>query len=172
MNGEFKRAVKLIDQMNDGELEKMREICREIQLAQDGLMKKADKAMERCKHDCQGLCCKNIELEDIIEYHDFVYILALRNSIRKVASECLKKETLFRSDCVFLKDGKGPCVFPQGVRPKICVMTFCGDTRDIKKEIARVGTGFGKLYRFVWLQKPKIMKRLIAKKLSQFRPGG
>ena len=159
MKGEFRRAVKLIDRMDAGDLEQLRGICRAIHRAQDDLLAKAGAIMKRCETGCQGLCCKNIELEDIIEYPDFVYILALRESMRDIASECLKKETLFRSDCVFLKNGKGPCVFPSGIRPKICVMTFCGDTASVKKEIAHIGSGFNRLYRFILLRKPKILIR-------------
>lgn len=161
MKGEFKRAVKIVDRMDTDELEQLRKICHEIERAQNHLLVKAEAIMKRCETGCRGLCCKNIDLEAIIAYPDFVYILALRKSMRDIASECLKKETLFRSDCVFLKNGKGPCVFPSGIRPKICVMTFCGDSASVKKEIARVGSLFNKLSVFILLRKPKALIRFL-----------
>jgi hypothetical protein len=55
---------------------------------------------------------------------------------------CLKKEpALYISDCIFLKNGTGPCIFPHSVMPEMCITTFCFDETPAKKEIKLLNWG-------------------------------
>ena len=146
----FRKAEHLLNKMNVQDLRGLVRICTEIQNAQEALLAAAGKQMERCIHRCEGICCRNIELDPIISHWDLVYILALVPELRDHASESLLKEDpLYRSDCIFLQDGKGPCIFPSTLRPEVCVTTFCENDRPIRREIRQVKRLFSKLCWFV-----------------------
>jgi hypothetical protein len=52
--------------------------------------------------------------------------LALVGHLRESMAICLEYENrLLASDCIFLSNGKGPCIFPPAVRPEVCITTFC-----------------------------------------------
>jgi hypothetical protein len=64
----------------------------------------------------------------------------------------LGRESFFASDCLFLKNGLGPCLFPEGLRPERCVTSFCRVEPSIEKEIGRVMGEFSRLVRFFWFR--------------------
>ena len=164
----FNKARQIIRRMNETDLADMRNICLDIQSAQEELLRASKGIMNKCIHRCEGLCCRNVVIDEIIGLWDFVYILTLDQSIYDTASLCLENETiLYSSDCIFLKDGVGPCIFPPNIRPEVCITSFCDDTAEISKEIKRVKSGFIRLGMFVKLEKPRAVKRKISKILNK-----
>jgi hypothetical protein len=97
---------------------------------------------------CQGLCCRNIRPADIVTEWDLVYILALAPQIETAIAACLSNENFFPSDCIFLANGVGPCLFPDDLRPERCIISFCRVEPSIEKEIGLVMGGFSRLIRF------------------------
>jgi hypothetical protein len=161
----FKKAQGIIEGSGDKDLIAIKGICKEIQIAQNKLLEEGKDVLKYCDR-CRGLCCRNIYPDEIITLADFVYILAMESALREKISECLKKETLFSSNCIFLKGGEGPCVFPSDLRPEKCITSFCGGDITIKKEINRVGSKFNKLIRFILLRKPRTFKDFLFKMVS------
>ncbi|MDY6790107.1 MAG: hypothetical protein SWH54_02445 [Thermodesulfobacteriota bacterium] len=159
----FNKAQRIIEDLDHKDLIAVKGICEEIQMAQNNLFKEGKEILAYCQHRCRGLCCRNIQPDEIITLTDFVYILVMESSVRGEISECLKKETLFSSNCIFLKGGEGPCIFPSDLRPEMCITSFCGGDNSIKKEINGVETKFNKLVRFFLLRKPRRFKNLLFK---------
>ena len=146
----LRRAERILERMTPEDRARLKRICSEIMAAQQDLMSAADKQMQRCIDLCEGICCRNIEMDPIISHRDLVFILALAPELGSTAHGCVSKEDpLYRTDCVFLQNGKGPCVFPHGLRPEVCVTTFCVNDRPIRTEIARVKRNFIRLSWFV-----------------------
>ncbi|MCP4350634.1 MAG: hypothetical protein GY795_34635 [Desulfobacterales bacterium] len=155
----FKKAEEIIQRSDTEELKTLIGICKEIQTAEDELITGAEEVLSQCKNNCMGLCCRNICIDDIVTLLDFVYILAVDDSMKDRIPEYLKNETMFTSDCVFLENGKGPCIFSSNSRPEKCIITFCGDEMSIKQEIRLLVSKFNKLSRFVMLRKPRALLR-------------
>jgi hypothetical protein len=154
LNYQFRQALKIIRELNSQDTKSLQKICREIQAAEIKLQEKSKDLMTRCIKRCGGICCKNVQLDLIISHWDFVFILALKPSLVNDMLTCLEKEQpFFSSDCIFLKEGVGPCLFPDNTRPEICIVTFCDDTSPIKKEIVSVKRKFFKLTWFIILRK-------------------
>ena len=162
----FKKAQEIIERSGNKDLIAIKEISEEIQRAQNKLLEEAKDVLKYCNDRCRGLCCRNIYHDDIITLADFVYILAMESSLREEISECLKKETLFSSSCIFLKSGEGPCIFPSDLRPEKCITSFCGGDTTIRKEINMVGSKFSKLIRFILLRKPRAFKDFLLKMMN------
>ena len=162
----FKKAQEIIERSGNKDLIAIKRICEEIQRAQNELLEEAKDILKYCNDRCQGLCCRNIYPDDIITLADFVYILAMESSVRDEISECLKKETLFSSSCIFLQSGEGPCIFPSDLRPEMCIISFCGGDTTIKKEINMVRSKFNKLIRFILLRKPRALKDFLLKMVN------
>jgi hypothetical protein len=111
--------------------------------------------MDRCIAACQGLCCRNIQLEAIIGVWDLVYILTVAPAYRDRMAACLAKEVpLFAADCIFLANGVGPCIFPDTARAEVCLTTFCSSTDAIASEIRQVKRKFYKLGWFIATRRP------------------
>lgn len=158
LNYNFNKAGKIISQLSPDELETLENICHEIQAAENALIKKAEENLVRCLKKCEGLCCRNIRLDEIISLHDLIYILTVQNSMRAEISKCLENEDpFFPADCIFLAGGKGPCIFPSNVRAAICITTFCDKEAPIKKEIQSVKRNFIKLNWFILTRKPRAL---------------
>lgn len=154
LNHQFKQAKKIIRGLNSDNLKGLQKICCEIQAAEIRLQKKSRNLMTRCIQKCRGICCKNVQSDLIISHWDFVFILTMIPSLENQMLTCLEKEQpFFSSDCIFLKNGKGPCIFPDDARPEVCIVTFCDDTSMIKKEISKVKREFFKLTWFILLRK-------------------
>ena len=145
---EFKAAKKRLATLDDDERVKLLSICRDIHAAQVQLSIKAVPILERCMTVCQGLCCRNIRVSDIITGWDLTYILAMAPHLETEIDGCLRHEGLFSAPCLFLENGTGPCLFPDNIRPERCIISFCRVEPLVEKEIARVMRGFGQLIRF------------------------
>ncbi|MBI9085268.1 MAG: hypothetical protein JEZ11_16855 [Desulfobacterales bacterium] len=158
---EFKIAEKTLRSLNPEDRKRLKEICAQIQTAEKTLWHRAQPLLERCMAGCEGLCCRNINLEDIIGMEDFLYVLTVRPDLRDQIVRCLAHESIFSADCFFLEGGIGPCLFPADARPKVCIMTFCFDDTPVKKEIRQVGAEFNRLGRFVWLCRVRSIVRYL-----------
>ncbi len=151
---QFTQAQKIISRLNSQDAKSLQKICRDIQAAEIKLQEKSKDLMTRCIKQCGGICCKNVQLDLIISHWDFVFILSLKPSLVNDMLTCLEKEQpFFSSDCIFLKDGAGPCIFPDDTRPEVCIVTFCDDISPVKKEIVSVKRKFFKLTWFILLLK-------------------
>jgi hypothetical protein len=145
---EFKIARKKLAVLDDGEHMALMKICAEIYGAQQALTEKAAPLLAQCMAGCEGLCCRNIRVADIITVWDLVYILAMQPALGDCMAACLEKEGLFPQDCLFLENGSGPCIFPDYMRPERCIISFCRVEPLVEKEISRVMKGFSRLIRF------------------------
>ena len=144
----FRAARKKIDALDNDERRVLEAICRDIHQAQQVLSHKAAPILEGCTVKCRGLCCRNIHPADIITEWDLIYILFMAPQIEGAMADCLARESFFPSDCIFLENGTGPCLFPDNLRPERCIISFCRVEPSVEKEIGRVMGGFGRLIRF------------------------
>jgi len=143
---QFQRAVKTIAALTPAQHRQLESLCLEIRSAESQLRHGASPLLTRCHTICRGLCCRNIQLNALVHHGDFVFLLTLARGLQKRIAECLQQEDpLFPKDCIFLADGSGPCIFPEDIRPQICVTAFCTDTTPVRAEIARVKRKFFKL---------------------------
>jgi hypothetical protein len=163
---EFHAAEKFIEGLDSGERERLQVICARIQAAEETLWDHAGPLLEKCMAGCEGLCCRNINLADILAVGDFVYVLTVQPDLRQRAARCLANESAFSADCIFLESGRGPCIFTSHARPKVCIITFCFDDSSVKKEIRRVSAGFNKLDRFIWFSRARALMRYLMPKGS------
>ncbi len=151
---QFKHALKFIRELTPEDTESLKRICWEIQTAEIVLQQKSKNLMTRCIQKCGGICCKNVQSDLIISHWDFVFILMLYPSLENDLLRCLENEQpFFSSDCIFLKDGTGPCIFPDDARPEVCIVTFCDNTSSVRKEIIGVKRKFFKLTWVAFLRK-------------------
>jgi hypothetical protein len=139
-------------------------LCRQIQAAERRLNAAAANRLQGCLKDCQGLCCRNLDLEAVFGVPDFAYILAMDPSLDSAIAASLRHERpIFTSNCPFLKDGAGPCIFPPDVRPEVCITSFCHGDDALRAEIGRVKTCFWKLGFLLHVRQLPFIHRLIAK---------
>lgn len=158
----FRAAKKKIDRLDADERTRLLEICEEIRHAQQALSEKAAPLLQSCVDRCQGLCCRNIRPADIVTEWDLVYILAMARQLEPAIAACLSNENFFPSNCIFLADGVGPCLFPDDLRPERCIISFCRVETSIEKEIGRVMAGFSRLIRFFkFLPLRRLAKRFL-----------
>ena len=148
LNHDFKRAIRRIDALDAGERRTLLTLCGEIYRAQQVLIRRAAPILERCMAGCQGLCCRNIRVADIITHWDLIYILALAPHLEREVAGCLATEPFFPADCLFLEGGRGPCLFPDFLRPERCIISFCRVEPSVEQEIRQVMGGFSRLIRF------------------------
>jgi hypothetical protein len=160
----FRTAKKKIGRLDAGERTRLLEICEEIRQAQQALGKRAAPVLQDCVDRCQGLCCRNIRPADIVTEWDLVYILALAPQLEEAIAACLARESFFASDCIFLANGTGPCLFPDDLRPERCIVSFCRVEPFIEKEIGQVMKGFSRLIRFFKVLPLRRMARAAKKK--------
>ena len=155
---DFHQAEKIIDGLRPGDKDRLRAICESIQDAETRLLSKAAAGMDRCIASCQGLCCRNIQLEAIIGVWDLVYILSVAGEYRDRMAACLENEIPFyAADCIFLADGVGPCILPENARAEVCLTTFCSRTASIDRDIRRVKRRFYRLGWFIATRRPLIL---------------
>ena len=153
----FRQARRYIDGLSGDDARRLKAICGEIQAAETDLRDGARNLLHRCTHGCEGLCCRNLDMDAVISQTDFVYLLTLAGELGDAMATCMKKEqqalsaAVFTFDCIFLKNGRGPCLFPENVRPSTCLITFCDDHAVVKKEIAQVKRRFFKLSAYIHL---------------------
>jgi hypothetical protein len=152
LHHDFKTARKKIAALDDSECRILLTICEELCGAQQALTRKAAPLLAQCMAGCQGLCCRNIRVADIITTWDLVYILAMAPQIEPEIAASLANEPFFPSDCIFLKNGTGPCLFPDNLRPERCIISFCRVEPSVEREIGAVMKGFNRLIRFFRLR--------------------
>ena len=142
----YRKARKIIDGLPPEGRKRVKAVGEEIREAENGLLRSGADLTARCVRGCQGLCCRNIQEESLIHLWDFVYILTVKPEMGdRIAAHLVNEDSLFPSDCIFLQDGVGPCIFPPDVRPERCLTAFCFDVAPIGKEIRRVKIAFHKL---------------------------
>ncbi len=164
---QFHEAVRILDAFSDKDRLLLEGLCMKIRASEAALTDAAAPLLKRCIFSCQGLCCRNVTPESLIHMMDFVFILALDRSLEKTVSSCLKNENaLYTSDCIFLKDGTGPCIFPDDLRPQVCITAFCGKDHSVGKEIARVKKAFVRMEWFIRIRKLKTLGKWIQHSLS------
>jgi len=139
-------------------------LCRQIQDAERKLNAAAALRLKGCLKDCQGLCCRNLQLDAVFGIPDFVYILTLAPALGATIEACLRQgDSFFTSNCLFLERGVGPCLFPPDVRPEVCITSFCGGDEALKPEIRRVKIDFWKLGLFLHFKRVPFVHRLLVK---------
>lgn len=148
----YKAARKKLDALDTDERKALRGICRDIYHAQKTLTQKAAPVLAHCMANCQGLCCRNIHPADIITEWDLLYILTMAPTVEDAMAACFTNESFFPTDCIFLKNGTGPCLFPDNLRPERCIISYCRVEPSIEQEIRRVMGGFSRLIRFFMLR--------------------
>ena len=129
-------------------------ICQDIKAAQQALNTAAEPYFSACTQRCKGMCCKTINVSEIITLLDMIFILTAADALYETILARAQNETLFPADCVFLQNGVGPCLFPADVKPERCIVTFCDDVGPIKKEIRAVRSAFSRLSRYTRLKRP------------------
>lgn len=173
IKADFKAAERIIAGLRPGDRERLRAICRSIQEAETRLLARAAAGMDRCIAACQGLCCRNVQLEAVIGVWDLVYILTVAGEYRDRMAACLDQEIPFyAADCIFLADGVGPCILPENARAEVCLTTFCSCTEAIAGDIRRVKRSFYRLGWFLATRRPLILFDRLRKQAAAPRPRG
>jgi hypothetical protein len=158
IRADFNQAERFMAALRPADHLRLRVICETIQAAETRLLANAAATMDRCIATCQGLCCRNIQLEAVIGACDLVYILTVAAHCRHRMAACLEKEVpLFAADCIFLADGVGPCILPENARAEVCLTTFCSRTEAIDRDIRRVKRGFYRLAWFMTTRRPLVL---------------
>ena len=159
----FKKAVKISQNLAPRDKIMVQNLCDTIQKSQEELLAAADAAMFNCINQCKGLCCKSLDIDSVFSLWDFIFILMRQPHLKDEMQERLNAHTsLYLSPCPFLKNSDGPCLFPNGIKAQICVITFCSNDEKIKKPIKTVNLNF---YKLCWLIQYLRIKR-IAQKLG------
>jgi len=157
IKADFEEAERIIAALRPADRVTLCKICDEIQAAEADLLKQAENNMDHCIKACEGLCCRNIQLEAIIGVWDLVYILTVADAFHDRMAACLENEIPFyAADCIFLENGVGPCLLPATARAEVCLTTFCSRTDAIDREIRRVKRKFYKLGWFIATRKPRM----------------
>jgi hypothetical protein len=171
IKADFVEAERILARLEPADKQRLQKICEEIQTAEADLLARAGSAMERCIHTCQGLCCRNIQLEAIIGVWDLVYILTVAGEYRDRLAACLEKEIPFyASDCIFLADGVGPCLLPDTSRAEVCLTTFCSGADTVEREIRKVKRCFYKLGWFLVMRTPRRFVAMIRRYVPRKPP--
>jgi len=160
----FVTAKKTLSCLSLSEKEKIEKHCRSIQIAEKQLQEAGRFSFLRCYSGCEGLCCRNLDIDAVIGFSDFIYLLTIEKELEESVSACLQNEkNFFTADCIFLINGKGPCAFPETSRPEVCITTFCFDDKSVKEEIRRVKSEFMKLNCYLLFLKFKLIFRIRGK---------
>jgi len=137
-------------------------LCRRIQDAERSLNVAAAGRLHGCLKECQGLCCRNLDLEAVFGVPDFVYMRIAGPTLDAAVAECLRGEIpIFTSNCPFLEKGLGPCIFPPDVRPEVCITSFCRCDSTLTAAIRTVKTGFWKLGVVLRARRVPLIHRLL-----------
>lgn len=164
LDADFAHARAFLCKSAPSEIECLKILCRRIRLAEQDLNRQAVPLLARCQETCQGLCCRNIILEEIITPCDLVFILVETDGLQdRIAAALRRVPTLYSAPCVFLSDGQGPCLFPADVRPEKCLTTFCADERPIRTELRNLRRAFGRLNRHLLAQRTRMLLELFSR---------
>ncbi len=150
----IRKADAILRRLSPEQRQRAGQVCRNIRQEQLRLLSEGRSLFERCISGCGGLCCKNVIADELITLRDMVFILAASRFRPEKLLPLAAKEPLFTADCMFLENGTGPCIFPDGIRPEKCVLSFCGDDRPIAARIRSVHREFVRLHRLLLLYKP------------------
>jgi hypothetical protein len=165
---QFDRACKTLHNLDTADRCALEDICRNIQRAEDELNAAAADAFKNCKTACLGICCRNVDLDAVLGFPDFVYILTMAPQLAADTALCLENEpALYVSDCIFLENGTGPCIFPGNVMPEVCITTFCSEESAAQNEIKRLKWQFFRLNWFLHTLKLRAALRFVGKRLKQ-----
>ncbi len=148
------RAARIVDSFGGQHRQRLSVLCDGIQAAQRDLVRHARSLFDECTGRCQGMCCRNIQIDEIITRLDFLYILTADPQVRAPVAMLSRQQNLFSADCIFLRNGSGPCLFKSDIKPEMCIATFCGDVQPIRMHLKRLRAEFGRLHRFVMRQRP------------------
>jgi hypothetical protein len=166
----FNKAKKFLSCITPHDIEIIKNRCKSIQVAEKQLLTEGRPAFHRCYNGCEGLCCRNLDIDAIIGFGDFIYLLTVNKELEESIAACLEqKKSFFTADCVFLINGKGPCLFPETSRPEVCITTFCFDAKSVKNEIRRVKQEFMKLNIYINLLNFKLLFRIRGSRNSLFQ---
>jgi len=164
----FNRARETLRHLSSGDKSVLDGLCDRIQEAEADLRLSAADAFAYCHTACQGICCRNITLDAVLDYPDFVYILNRRPDLAERAAACLENETaFFAANCIFLENGTGPCIFPGTVMPEVCITTFCYANAPAKNEIKYLKWCFFRLNWFLGTLKLRLFLRNFWKALEK-----
>lgn len=159
---EFNAARRIRQSFDPGDRLALASVCTQIQAVEQALIQASMPYLNRCLYGCQGLCCRNVYLDEIIGMEDFLYILSLMPDLDAEIEKRLKHlKCLFTADCIFLENTTGPCIFPADIRPEICITSFCAETPNASRQIGAVKLGFQKLAWFVRLRRARTFFRRI-----------
>lgn len=151
----LRKARSLLATLSADDRDKLANICKDIRQSQKTLLENAGAAMQQCLHNCEGLCCRNARVDDIIGLWDLVYILTLTPEREEdMAARVVHEKPFYSADCMFLKEDTGPCIFTSAIRPEVCITTFCSGDGSIQKEIRSVKRQFFRLNWFFFCRKP------------------
>jgi hypothetical protein len=153
----IRKAHETLHKLPEKERLRVKKLCAGIQSEQLRLMVDGKALFQRCISGCEGLCCRNVIADELITFRDIFFILAASSLSAADLLPLADKELLFTADCMFLKNGVGPCIFPDGIRPEKCVLSFCGDDRPIAGNIRSVHRGFVQLHRFLLFRNPSLL---------------
>ena len=154
LKNKIQKAQTIIDSFVGEERTRLLDICFDIRKAQDALNIEAQNFFKDCAERCKGICCRNICINDVVTLLDLIYILTIQKEIADQVESCAQGETLFSADCLFLRNGTGPCLFQANTKPERCIITFCADIRPIRREIKAVRSKFNKLSRYTKIRRP------------------
>ncbi|MFO7665661.1 MAG: hypothetical protein R6V76_03490 [Desulfobacterales bacterium] len=165
----FAKAQNILNRIAPYERAIIEKQCRSIRIAEEHLQASGKSAFLRCYSGCEGLCCRNLEIDAVIGLSDFIYLLTVEDLLKETISTCLENENrFFAGDCIFLINGKGPCLFPPTSRPEVCITTFCTDVEPVKKEIHHVKLQFMKLSCYLLFLQFKFLFRYVNNKDKSF----
>ena len=166
----FHKARRIIGDFEKADQREAIQLCAQIQQAETLLRKSAAKNLDHCIDACQGFCCRNVHLNDIIGVADLVYLLMVAGEMAPAMEKAVaQSDPIFPRDCIFLEDGIGPCVFPMHARPEVCLTTFCSRTAALVAVIRQVKREFAKL---LLLSNPRKLTRRLYEKWYDLHPLG
>jgi hypothetical protein len=168
----FNKARALLAALSSDERTALDRICSDIRQSQETLLEHAAPAMQQCLHHCEGLCCRNAQVDDIIDLWDLVYILALTPELENTMAARVEREKPFYSaDCMFLAGRTGPCLFAASIRPEVCISTFCSGDAGIQREIRDVRRQFKRLTWFFRRRQPRVAIQFLQRPFKITRCG-
>ena len=157
---QFKQARRTLRNLSPADRKTLDRLCRKIRQAEEDLREAAAEALENCRTACRGICCRNVNLDAVLGFPDFVYILQMAPDLADRIAACLENEpVLYVSDCIFLENGIGPCIFPHTVMPEVCITTFCSNEPPAKMEVRQLKWRFFLLNWFLGKVKIKTLPR-------------
>lgn len=154
----YKYASDILERLSAEDRRNLIDICKRIQKAEERLLTEGEPVFKKCRTQCRGMCCRNIDINAILGCTDFLYILTMESQLQPMIEQCLENEVLFFSaNCIFLENGEGPCIFPSHSMPEVCILSFCSDDTLIIDRIKEIQ---GLFQRLDWFVKKRAMADL------------